>query len=253
MTGITCPPESSAPVIRKAAHDDFLGRFREIVSDPANPSIERVPEAGFVENGLVYLHNGNRVPLEGPHAYYGEFSKILVINRGVHEPQEELAFQEAVKQLPERPVMLELGAYWGHYSMWLKKVRPDATVFLVEPDAENLETGRANFEINGFDGEFIQRTVAKDEFTVDGFLKQRNLQRLHILHCDIQGAEIEMLEGCEQAMAAKRLDHLFISTHSQGLHLAAERMLKACAYRVEISSDFASESTAYDGFLMAHA
>ena len=73
----------------KAAASDFLGRFREVISDPLNLLIERVPAAGFVEGDLVYLHNGLRVPVAGPGAYYGTFSQLLVLNRGVHEPLEE--------------------------------------------------------------------------------------------------------------------------------------------------------------------
>lgn len=58
--------------------------------------------AGQVEEGLVYLHNGHRVPVAGKYAYYDDFSNILVINRGVHEPLEEFCFQEILKRLPKR-------------------------------------------------------------------------------------------------------------------------------------------------------
>jgi hypothetical protein len=134
----------------KAQPNDFLGRFREAISDPLNLLIERVPMAGFVNGNQVYLHNGNRVPVAGEGAYYGPFSQLLVINRGVHEPLEEYVFQQVLKLLGEAPVMLELGAYWGHYSMWLKKVRPQSTVILVEPDPANLAAGISNLKTNGF-------------------------------------------------------------------------------------------------------
>ena len=153
----------------KAADTDLLGRFREVISDPLNLLIARVPKAGIVEGNEVYLHNGNRVPLSGAGAYYGAFSQILVINRGVHEPLEEYVFQEAIKSLPASPLMIELGAYWAHYSMWLKKVRPTATTIMVEPDPANLAAGRANFSRNGFEGEFIQATVAAGQWTLDSF------------------------------------------------------------------------------------
>ena len=68
------------------------------------------------------MHNGNIVPLDGAGAYYGQFIQLLVLNRGVHEPFEEYAFQELLKNLPKTPLMIELGAYWGHYSMWIKKI-----------------------------------------------------------------------------------------------------------------------------------
>ena len=98
----------------KADAADFLGRFREVISDPLNLLIERVPLAGIVEQNEVYLHNGNRVPIVGDGAYYGPFSQLLVINRGVHEPVEEYVFQELVKTLPVAPSMVELGAYWSN-------------------------------------------------------------------------------------------------------------------------------------------
>ena len=84
--------------------------------------------------------------MAGIGAYYGPFSQLLVINRGVHEPLEEYVFQELLKSLGAAPVMLELGAYWGHYSMWLKKVKPGSTVILVEPDVVNMAAGVANFK-----------------------------------------------------------------------------------------------------------
>ena len=67
----------------KAPENDLLGRFREVISDPLNLLIERVPLAGIVEANDVYLHNGVRVPIGGDGAYYGRFSHLLVINRGV--------------------------------------------------------------------------------------------------------------------------------------------------------------------------
>jgi hypothetical protein len=88
-------------MLSKAHPNDFLGRFREVISDPLNLLIERVPHAGMVEANDVYLHNGLRVPVAGEGAYYGPFSHLLVINRGVHEPLEEYVFQELLKTLPE--------------------------------------------------------------------------------------------------------------------------------------------------------
>lgn len=65
--------------VGKAASNDFVGRFREIVSDPLNLIIARDPRAGVLNNNQVYLHNGLRVPCLGTNAYYGDFSSILTI------------------------------------------------------------------------------------------------------------------------------------------------------------------------------
>ena len=236
----------------KAAAKDNLGRFREIVSDPLNLLIERAPGAGLVSpDGLVTLHNGVQVPFSGEHAYYEGFSDVLVINRGVHEPLEEFVFQEVLRLMPERPVMMELGAYWGHYSMWLNKVRPHAQNWLVEPNGHNLEIGRRNFERNGMTGEFIRSSVRKGGFEVDRYLAKRRIGRLDILHADIQGFELEMLDGAADTLRARKADYVFVSTHSAELHDGVKAALAGHGYRVEISSDFDNETTSFDGLVFA--
>jgi hypothetical protein len=235
----------------KAKGSDILGRFREIVSDPLNLLIERDPRAGMVENGLVWLHNGNRVPVEGRHAYYGRFSDVLVINRGVHEPLEEYVFQEVLRAMPDEPTMLELGAYWGHYSMWMKRARPRSRVFMVEPDARNLDAGRANFARHAFEGTFIRAFVGKGKFEVDRFMSEQGYPRLNILHSDIQGFEIEMLRGASESFSRGLIDFVFVSTHSQSLHDAVLAELSTAGMRIEASSGHAIETTSFDGFVLA--
>lgn len=237
--------------VPKAKPEDLFGRFREIVSDPLNLLVERVPMAGHVEGDQVILHNGLKVTVVGPGAYYGPFSSVLVINRGVHEPLEEYVFQELLKRLGEAPSMIELGAYWGHYSMWLKKARPKADVILVEPDPACLKIGQDNFARNGLKGEFIKAFVGTGKFEVDAFFRDRKIKRLDILHADIQAFEVEMLQGAESVLSKRRVDYLFIATHSQALHYEVVDRLKAQGYRVEISSDFEEQSTSFDGFVFA--
>jgi Methyltransferase FkbM domain len=238
-------------MLLKAGPNDFLGRFREVISDPLNLLIERVPVAGFVDGDQVYLHNGLRVPIAGPGAYYGPFSHLLVINRGVHEPLEEYVFQQVLKRLPEVPSMIELGAYWGHYSMWFKKERPKGETILVEPEPVCMQAGQDNFARNGFKGEFIQAFVGAGKLEIDDFFRNRKIKQLDILHCDIQGFEVEMLQGAQNVLTRRRVDYLFISTHSQQIHAEIISRLGALGYRVEISSDFDVETTSYDGFVFA--
>jgi hypothetical protein len=229
----------------------WLERFRDVLSDPLNLLIERDTRAGQIAGNQVVLHNGLVVPFRGRGAYYSEFSDILVINRGVHEPLEEFAFQELLGKLGAaggRLSMLELGAYWGHYSMWFKQRFPDAFVSLLEPDARGLEAGRQNFARNGLvANEFIPATVGVGKWTVDGYLGGR---RLTILHSDIQGAEREMLDGAAGSLDSKAIDYLFVSTHSQELHEGVVQRLEGFGYVVEANSDL-RETTSYDGFVMA--
>jgi hypothetical protein len=239
--------------LAKAA--SFLDRFREIVSDPVNLLIERVKEAGFVDaEGLVVLHNGNRVPIRGRESYYEEFSDILVINRGVHEPLEEYCFQQVLLALGNpAPVMVELGAYWAHYSMWLKRRFPAATCYMVEGESDNLAVGRSNFRRNGFDGTFLENMVGRGGFEVDAFMRDEGLKTLTILHADIQGAEIDMLDGASATLAAGLVEYVFISTHSESLHVHVLDRLQSHRYTILVSSGYAEHSTSCDGFILAAA
>ena len=245
------PAWQASDATQKAQGSDFLGRFREILSDPVNLLIEREAKAGSVAGNTVHLHNGNVVPLSGRYAYYGRFSEILILNRGVHEPLEEFVFQELLKILATKPLMLELGAYWGHYSMWMKRHRPDATVWMVEPDPHNLEAGRYNFAQNGLEGTFINAFVGRGQFSVADFMEEKQIGKLTVLHCDIQGHEIDMLEGCHELLQRERIDYLFISTHSQDIHQSVCATLNSNRYRVEVSSDYDFETTSYDGMVFA--
>lgn len=240
------------PIILGKA-EETIERYREIISDPLNLLISRVPSSGYVDSEkCVILHNGNRVPVEGDLAYYREFSDILILNRGVHEPLEEFCFQETLKKIRSpSPLMLELGAYWAHYSMWFLKEKPDGVCVMVEPDQTNLNCGRNNFSINKFKGEFIKSFVGRESFKVDEFVSERKIERLQILHSDIQGYELEMLEGSSTFLQEHRADYIFVSTHSQKLHSSVVQTLENLGYRVEISADFDHQTTSLDGFVLA--
>lgn len=184
----------------------YIERYREIVSDPLNLLIARVPQAGFVyQNKNVILHNGNRVPVSGTYAYYDDFSDILIINRGVHEPLEEYCFQETIKKLSvSAPVMIELGGYWCHYSMWLQSHNARAKCYIVEPNKHNIKVGINNVKFDGYDGVFIQRFVNNNDFSLDSFVLENSIESVDILHSDIQGFEVQMLQGAQETLSAKK-------------------------------------------------
>ena len=240
----------------KAHPGDFLGRWREIISDPLNLLIERHINSGLVDqDGYVYLHNGNKVALGGEYSYYLDFSKVLVFNRGVHEPLEEFCFQSMLKKITaQKPVMIELGSYWAHYSMWFKKRFPNADCFMVEESNQGLDAGRHNFLMNNIsNGEFILSKVGNDGFKIDDFAKEQNFEEVSVLHSDIQGYELEMLDGAQEFLKKQVVNYIFLSTHSQIIHDEAIRKLISFGYVVEVSSDFENHTTSYDGFILATA
>lgn len=232
----------------------WRNRIDDVVASPDNAHIPRTSDAGLLNGYTITMHNGVRVCANG---YYGAgVLNMLIENSGVHEPQEEKAFEEIVRLLPEQCVMLELGAYWGFYSLSLLQKRPQASCFLVEPETKNLMSGKINFRLNGRKGHFTQALVDKHPqdhpktISVDSFCKEHRIGHLHILHSDIQGFEHAMLEGASSFLKEGNVDFVFISTHSDELHVGCLRKLTSLGYIILADADM-SETFSYDGLIVA--
>ncbi len=234
-------------------------RIDDVIACPDNQYIDRVPEAGKLVDDQVVMHNGIRVVGLG---YYGSgILKMLVENRGVHEPQEERAFGEVLPHVAPGSTMLELGAYWAYYSLWFAKTVRNAHCFLVEPIRENLRSGERNFELNGARGNFTQAFVGSSERTdrdgerfvaVDPFCERNGIEHLAVLHADIQGGEVDMLAGAKSLLGKKAADWVFISTHSNKLHYECVEILKSYDYLIMASADL-DETYSTDGLIVAKA
>ncbi|MEW6600875.1 MAG: FkbM family methyltransferase [Nitrospirota bacterium] len=232
-------------------------RIEDVIHCPDNRYIPRVKNAGKIIDGCLVMHNGLRI-IKG--SYYGIGNLLLLkYNRGVHEPQEERIFMEVLKYMPEDAVMIELGAYWGFYSMWFHKEVKRPTCYLVEPEQRNLEFGKDNFAVSNMTGSFRQGFVGAmsgktkegiDIICVDDYIRENNVKRVNILHADIQGAEYDMLTGAADALHADKIDYIFISTHTNELHQECLAFLNAHNFHIIAEADV-SGSYSVDGIIAA--
>lgn len=232
--------------------DYWRGRIDEVKLAPDNAYIKRVPKAGMVEDYYLTMHNGIKICGNG---YYGSgMLNLLIENQGVHEPQEERAFNDILKYIASDCTMLELGSYWSFYSLTLLNHHPSAHCYLVEPSLRNLIAGKINFELNGRDGHFSQLsigdTVTESQTTVDTFCDKHDIKLLDILHADIQGFELKMLHGASHMLRSGRIHYIFISTHSQELHYACCEELEKNGYTILASADL-DETFSWDGLIVA--
>ena len=236
-------------LIKKNDRDSFEYRIKKVIECPDNKFIPRVKNAGKIVKNYQIMHNGIKI-LRG--SYYPELiERMLIENKGVHEPQEERVFLEVLKKLPKKATMLELGSYWAFYSIWFNKFVKKPTNYLVEPDKNFLECVKKNFKLNKVKGTFINGKIGKDYLTIDYLLKKFNLNKVDLLHSDIQGAEVEMLNGAKESIRSGKIDYIFISTHSQKLHLECLKFLKLWGFDLIFSADFDKETYSYDGIIVA--
>lgn len=239
--------------IKPEALDHWKSRIQNVLDAPDNTFIPRDPSAGQIRNETLIMHNGLKID---PMSYYGlALMKMLILNKGVHEPQEEKVFQQVLKSLGgSKPLnMIELGAYWSFYSMWLLSAFPESNCIMVEPDKKNLYYGKRNFQMNGLDGKFVHAGIGSHNkaniTTVDRLCSKNNIEYLDILHSDIQGYELQMLEGSKEMLSRDAVGYAFISTHSNELHESCRDFLNTYNF-TEVASANPDESFSWDGILV---
>lgn len=226
----------------------FTERFRDIISDPNNLFIKRCESAGKLENGIITLHNGIKVY---DRCYYDKFSDILILNKGVHEPSEERAFDKVLKHINIGATMIELGSYWSFYSIWFLKTIENGKSFCIEPEDECLSIGIENFKLNELKGDFTKGFIGYDNMNLLDFINEKNIEYVDILHSDIQGYEFEMLNQIKPFLQESKIKYIFLSTHSNTIHNKCIDILKECDYKILCSCDFDNESFQFDGFILS--
>jgi FkbM family methyltransferase len=258
--------------------DEELRRIALAERVRATDMLPKVSGAGSVISrdgvDVQVMHNGVLIEKD---CYYGAWMTELITRlRGHHEPQEEIAFSALVDILSRdsaSPTMVELGSYWGYYSLWMRKTLPGASLILVEPDVRNLEIGRRNFELNDAEGTFIEAAIGPTHgrvirmmsesdgrrrpvrtITLDGLVTTQGLDRVDLLLCDVQGAEVDMLRGAVHTIREGRLRFVVISTHwLQGrplIHQTCLTLIAAEGGHV-IADHSITESCSGDGLIVA--
>lgn len=235
----------------------WIPRIKLVKESPDNDKIKHVANsAQFNKDFNFILHNGIIID---PLSYYGlPVLEMLYRNRGVHEPEEEYAFQEILTKIPQNATMIELGAYWSFYSMWFNRTVKNAKNYMIEP--KYIESGIKNFKLNNMNGDFTKAFVSnKSEkptedndiptLCLDDFVSIKNIQFIDILHSDIQGFEYKMLEGAQNVLNTKKVGYIFISTHSEELHQQCYDHLTLKGYDLVCASNI-DESYSWDGLLI---
>jgi FkbM family methyltransferase len=267
------PTHITEPVSRETRF-----RIEMTVSCKDCASIPKLENAGQIvtERGerVQIMHNGVRV-LAG--RYHGDWmAEIITRLRGHHEPQEEMIFHEVLKLLPSQATMIELGGFWSYYSLWfLHQSGAVRRAIVVEPDPHHLAIGRVNARLNDRQIEFLQASVGPEnipesdfqaetsgqiripQVTVAQLLDDFRIARVDLLHCDVQGAETEILRSCMRFFADGRIRFCFVSTHTHHIsgdaltHQRCLALLKAAGGQILAKHDV-HDSYSGDGLIVAH-
>lgn len=179
----------------------------------------------FKQNGISFdlIKKGNKV------IYKTTFGKTeLLTNQALYPIAADFNYYQHFYKAKENDIVVDAGANMGHISVFLsKQVGADGVVYCFEPDRLNVKMLNDNRELNsdlpnniiiedlllwnenilvdfeeagtvGSSAVWFSenaKLVKKQAVTLDSWAKDRKLSRLDFIKMDIEGAEIEALDG----------------------------------------------------------
>ena len=176
---------------------------------------------------------------------YDQFGNLVPDNfYDVSEEKLILEFEKNVLELKNlnksNYTMIELGSNQAYYSCLFKKIlhATETCNIMIEPVEYAMQRGKANFQLNGLTGNFINKFIGSDTWGLDGNLffgrlptnsfevDQVTLQQvmdeykisfIDVLHCDIDQTELSMLEGNKTIFENNLIEFIYILTHQTHL------------------------------------
>ena len=170
--------------------------------------------------------------------------------------------------------MVEVGAFWAYYTNWWLGAVPDSRAVCVEPDANNMEIGRANLALNGrsatwvvasvgdpsAEGPFVRESdgaaVSLPCHSLVSLLASLGDPAVEMLHLDCQGAELPFLESVHRPAREVRLRFVMVSTHHRSIsgspttHDDCLRLLQDAGATI-LAEHSVQESFSGDGLIVA--
>ncbi len=222
-----------------------------------NGALERCANAGQKEGGTLIMHNGLRLKPSSLGSWC--LCEVAKANRGVLEPQHERAFAELLRIMGPSPLILDVGARSGYYALWMKRLRPGSRCVVVEPDKGHLRSAQKNFELNQLQGQFFQAYIGSScnrlvdgvqVLTIEEIARRLKTDYIDLLHADVGGYELELLQGTAPIFKDRGVNYLLISTHAKALHEECRAFLEAQRY-VILADVNLPQSCVEDGLLVA--
>ncbi len=188
-------------------------------------------------------------------------------------------------KLKNGDVIIDAGANEGYLSIFFSKLAGNlGKVYAFEPDSYNIKKINENLDLNKdcVNSVFIEdkllwnsdelvdfcesgtvgssaiwisdqsKVVKKQAITIDSWVKQNNLSKLDFIKMDIEGAEIEALDGCIETIAKFKPNFAIASYHivdGKPTYIAVEAFFKKINYPYKTITHNKFEIITYAGEL----
>ncbi len=189
----------------------------------------------------------NLIEVNGKVNYKTTFGNLsLVTNEALYPIVDDFNYYQHCYKVKPEDVVIDAGANCGHLSVFFSKlVGQKGKIFAFEPDKFNIERIQTNMSLNedlvdnikiqdlllwdknelidfyeagtvGSSAVWMPDTehcVKKQAVTIDEWVKNNNIQKLDFIKMDIEGAEIEALDGAVVTIKSLKPNFAIASYH----------------------------------------
>jgi FkbM family methyltransferase len=163
-----------------------------------------------------------------------------------------------ISGLPPNAIVIDVGAHIGSFAVHAKRMRPDISLYALEPAVENFDMLKQNILINNISNPFeaaqlamtnceghadLSRSGAPDSWrivkgtgspntqticctTLASFMRHHRLTSVNLLKLDAEGSEHEILDS-SFAPLAPAVENIFVECHSRHAEDSTESAQKA--------------------------
>ncbi len=147
--------------------------------------------------------------------------------------------QDFRKLAIQADIFLDVGAAYGYYSLVFAKWNPKGKIYLFDASPAFLPIQKENFKLNNFSNEispvskFVSNQNSDSTIAVDAVLEKMSIGLKALIKIDVEGAELDVLKGCEKSMENHFLSFV-IETHTLDLERECVAFLQKRGYSATI-------------------
>lgn len=204
---------------------------------------------------------------KGGTVYKTSFDGVsLITNEALYPIVDDFNYYQNFYKVKPDDIVMDAGANCGHLSIFFSKlVGLNGKVFAFEPDKFNIERIQKNKALNeGLTDNIIiedlllwdknelidfyeagtvgssavwmpdtEHCVKKQAVTIDDWVKNNGIQKLDFIKMDIEGAEIEALDGCVETIKTLKPNFAIASYHivnGEKTHIKLEQFFTSINY-----------------------
>lgn len=187
----------------------------------------------------------------------------------VHEDEYQI-FYKTLERInsKENPVMVEIGSWWGFWSLTFRKKFPQGKNYLIELGKRHISVGLRNFQLNNFsethywggfylknsdstinvkgsydfdynENEYFDKSILGNKLGPQlefiDIYSIEHLNEIDLLHMDIQGSELPIIENLKAEypwILDEKLKNIIVATHSVDIHRKLENIFNEFGFKV---------------------